>query len=457
MTSIVWFRQDLRVSDNPALDAAIAAGGAVIPVYIWSPDEENGWTLGGASRCWLHHALAQLQKELEQLALPLILRIGNSQETLSGLILETKATHLFWNRRYEPYAIQRDTKIKAACEISVRSFNSALLFEPWTIANKKGKPFKIFTPFWRTCLTEKEPAKPTPRPRGPFKTMQLPSLSLNELKLSKKFEAWQPECAEQVLERFLAGPIVHYAEGRDRPDLAGVSRLSPYLHFGQISPRQIWHSVKKPAGDAFLRQLGWREFAHHLLYHFPETVQKPLYAKFAAFPWLYDEKALQAWQKGQTGYPIVDAGMRELWQTGWMHNRVRMIVGSFLVKDLLLPWQEGARWFWDTLVDADLANNTLGWQWIAGCGADAAPYFRIFNPVLQGEKFDPQGAYVRKWVPELQKLPQIWLQQPWNAPDAALKEAGIVLGDSYPKPIVDHEQARKRALAALQTVKETDV
>ncbi|MCE5316776.1 MAG: DNA photolyase family protein [Parachlamydia sp.] len=471
--SIVWFRHDLRIHDQPALAAALALNGPVIPLFIWSPEEERNWPQGAASRWWLHYSLMALQEDLRSLGLNLIIRKGKSLQQLQTVIQETDARHLYWNRRYEPWAIQRDAAIKATLrdqDIEVHSFNSHLLFEPWTISNKQGRPFQVFTPFWNNCLT-KSVSSPLPPPCPCSKPApKIDSLTMQELDLLPHIawddglkKAWKPgnAGAEALLQRFLQEPILHYAQNRDRPDLEGVSRLSPHLHFGEVSPRMIWHSVKKlypkGAGDSYLRQLGWREFAHHLLFHFPNTVDTPLQSKYAAFPWLQNKDCLHAWQKGQTGYPIVDAGMRELWTTGWMHNRVRMIVGSFLVKDLLIDWQEGERWFWDTLVDADMANNTLGWQWVAGCGADAAPYFRIFNPVLQGEKFDPQGHYVKRWVPELAHLPLRWLHKPWKAPEDVLKTSGISIGNNYPKPIVDHDVARMRALAALKTIKESHV
>lgn len=471
-TSVVWFRQDLRIHDQPALAAALALKGSVVPVYIWSPEEEGNWPPGAASRWWLHHSLMALQKDLQGLGLTLVIRQGKSLQQLQTLIKETGAQHLFWNRRYEPWTIQRDAAIKATLRdqgIDVHSSNSHLLFEPWTISNRQGKPFQVFTPFWNSCLA-KLIAPPLPPPSTCLKgTPKISSLQVQDLDLlphiawdSGLKQAWKPGSAgsSDMLERFLQEPILEYSDHRDRPDLEGVSKLSPHLHFGEISPRMIWQAVKqrcKNKGDPYLRQLGWREFAHHLLFHFPHTAEAPLHHKYAAFPWIQNQAWLKAWHKGLTGYPIVDAGMRELWTTGWMHNRVRMIVGSFLVKDLLLDWREGARWFWDTLVDADLANNTLGWQWVAGCGADAAPYFRIFNPTLQGEKFDPQGHYVKRWVPELSRLPLRWLQNPWKAPEDVLKESGIILGKTYPKPIVDHDVARTRALAALNTMKEPHV
>ncbi len=478
--SLVWFRTDLRLADNPALHAAVSRGERVLPVYIDAPEEEAPWPPGGASRWWLHHSLGALAASLAELGSPLILRSGPSLPTLQALLRETGADAVFWNRRYEPHVIERDTRIKTAlreCVPHVETFNASLLHEPWTIANQSGKPFQVFTPFWRHALAKTALPEPLPAPASLRPPASAPSsLPLAALELEPKIpwhhglaEAWQPgeAAAAERLETFLLTAEAAYPSDRDRPDLKGTSRLSPHLHFGEIGPRQVWHAVRRHAertrtglraevwrNSRFLTEIGWREFSHHLLYHFPHTAGEPLREAFAAFPWKKDPALLRAWQRGLTGYPIVDAGMRELWHTGWMHNRVRMIAASFLVKDLLLSWREGAAWFWDTLVDADLAQNTLGWQWSAGCGADAAPYFRIFNPVTQGEKFDPLGAYVRRWCPELARLPDAWLHKPWAAPADLLAHAGIVLGQTYPRPVVDHAAARKAALAALASIKE---
>lgn len=469
--SIVWFRQDLRLADNPALAAACKRG-AVIPVYIWAPQEEGAWAPGAASRVWLHQSLLSLSHSLEQRGSALILRSGASLATLQELIGTSGASAVYWNGRYEPQAVARDAAIKQAlreqgCE--AESFNCALLREPWEVQTGGGKAYQVFTAFWRTCLRLAEPAQPLPAPPRISAPGKWPrSQSLRSLALEPKIDwaggirrAWQPgeAGAQEQLKRFLRDGLDEYSTGRDRPAQSGTSRLSPHLHFGEIGPRQIWHAVAatgKKAGAApataratYLREIGWREFAFHLLYHFPETPEKPLRSAFSTLEWLRDKKGLAAWQRGRTGYPVVDAGMRELWTTGWMHNRVRMIVASFLTKDLLISWQRGAKWFWDTLVDADLANNTLGWQWTAGCGADAAPFFRIFNPVAQGKKFDPQGDYVRRWCPELAALPAKWIHRPWEAPREVLRDAGVALGENYPQPIVDHARARQRALAAF--------
>ncbi len=474
--TIVWLRRDLRLADNPALHTAVARGGPVVPVFIWAPHEEKPWSPGGAARWWLHQSLSALQTSLHQLGLPLVIRQGDSLAELRRLVKETGADAVMWNRRYEPAVVQRDLHIKRELKadgLLVESGNASLLFEPWDVKNKQGGPFKVFTPFWKTCMTMPEPALPWPVPKK-IKAMTSPvrSLSLNDLQLEPRVD-WAQAMrvhwsvgetgALQMLERFTEQAAGRYGEQRDQPGVVGTSLLSPYLQAGLISPRQIWHHLRAgtPQGRIseldqgalhFLREVGWREFAYHLLYHFPHTTDQPLRDEYAKFPWVENDTALRAWQKGRTGYPIVDAGMRQLWALGWMHNRVRMMVASFLVKDLLIPWQAGAKWFWDTLIDADLASNTLGWQWTAGCGADAAPYFRIFNPILQGEKFDPQGAYVRQWVPELAKLPDDWIHKPWEAPSQVLQTAGVTLGGTYPYPIVDHHQARTAALQALATI-----
>ena len=479
MNSLVWFRLDLRLADNPALAAAVKRGGAVVPVFLWSPEEEAAWAPGGVSRWWLHQSLASLDANLRAAGSRLVIRRGPALETLCALAKETGAAAVFWNRRYEPAVITRDAKVKESLGrdgLVTENFNAALLHEPWTIQNKSQKPFQVFTPFWRHCLAQPDPPEPLPAPRRlAAPTKWLKSLALEELGLEPKINwaeglrtAWQPgeTGATGNLKGFLTSAFSDYSEQRNRPDVVGTSRLSPHLHFGEIGPRQIWHGLARLAakralplerwrGSQFLAEVGWREFAHHLLYHFPHTPTEPLRADFKKFPWRKDAVWLKAWQQGRTGYPIVDAGMRELWTTGWMHNRVRMIAASFLVKDLLLPWQDGARWFWDTLVDADLAQNTLGWQWVAGCGADAAPFFRVFNPTSQGEKFDPHGDYVRRWCPELAKLPTEWIHQPDKAPPEILRAARVKLGCDYPEPVVSHAIAREVALEAFARIKST--
>ena len=452
--AIVWFRQDLRLCDHPALAAAIERGGPVVPVFIWAPEEEGAWPPGGASQWWLHHSLTALAADLEKHGSRLIVRRGRSAAELERVIAETGASAVFWNRRYEPASIARDRAVKASLRergVTAESFQGNLLQEPWTIKNGAGQPFRVFTAFWKACLRETVPAAAKDAPgRMPAPAKWPHSLTVADLALQPTIdwagglrETWEPgeAGAQTQLARFRKEAIEEYSSGRDRPGVVGTSRLSPHLHFGEISAGQIWRAVS--GHEAYLRQIGWREFAHHLLFHNPESPERALRHEFDDFPWRPDAKALKAWQRGRTGYPLVDAGMRELWHTGWMHNRVRMVVASFLVKHLLIGWQAGAAWFWDTLVDADLANNTLGWQWVAGCGADAAPYFRIFNPVLQSEKFDAAGDYIRRWVPELAALPNDLIHRPWDAP---------LFPPNYPRPIVDHDLARKRALAALATI-----
>jgi deoxyribodipyrimidine photo-lyase len=460
---IVWFRRDLRLGDHAALEAA--RGRAIVPVFIWSPEEEGVWAPGAASRWWLHHSLTALDGDLRKRGSRLVVRTGPAPTALADLVRETGACAVHWHRRYEPWASAQEASVErtlTAMGCSARAFDGSLLAPPDALCNASGRPFQVFTPFYRSLLQRlavRGLAAPDPPPTrlGPVPA-HIASQPLTDLELLPRIpwdrqfrQVWRPgeAGAQDRLRSFLAKSVCAYAEKRDRPDLDGVSRLSPHLHFGEISPLQIWHAAQGIAGaEPFLRQLVWREFSYHLLQHFPNTPTEPLRAEFAAFPWRTDPDALLRWQRGRTGYPIVDAGMRQLWAIGWMHNRVRMLVASFLTKDLLIPWQEGARWFWDTLVDADLANNTQGWQWTAGCGADAAPYFRIFNPVIQGMKFDPDGAYVRQWVPELARMPSEWIHRPWEAPNGVLAEAGVVLGDTYPDRMVDHADAREQALQA---------
>jgi deoxyribodipyrimidine photo-lyase len=471
--AIFWFRSDLRVHDNPGLLAA-AARGRVAPLFVWSPEEEGDWPLGAASRWWLHHSLASLAATLRGLGSPLVIRRGPAQRAIAELLQETSATYVAWNRCYEPAAIARDAALKKAlpaCGAEVESFNGALLHEPWTVTTKAGDPCKVFTPYWRTCLRKGSPRAPLAAPASlPGPSRKPSSLKLEALELLPRPDwaagmrrDWTPgeEGARGLVERFVREALGDYEEGRNRVDRDGSSRLSPHLRFGELSPYQAWHAVESrrlpPAGhksrEVYLSELGWREFSYHLLYHYPRIATEPLREQFADFPWDDDARALRRWQRGQTGVPIIDAAMRHLWHSGWMPNRARMIVASYLTKNLLIPWQEGARWFWDTLVDADLASNTQGWQWTAGCGADAAPYFRIFNPVSQAEKFDPDGDYIRSWAPEIAALPTRWLHRPWEAPESVLAAAGVRLGRDYPLPLVDLGESRSRALAAYQAMK----
>lgn len=471
-TVIVWFRQDLRLTDNPALSHAVETGQPMLPVFILDDEHAGRWCAGAASRWWLHRSLEKLNASLGG---RMRFMAGNAEELLARLVLETKASAVYWNRCYEPWRIDRDRRIEAALRdagVAVGTFNASLLFEPWTVMKPDGTPYRVFTPFYRKgCLqSAAEPGEPAPAPALPdaqaaTSTSELDALGLlPAIPWYTSFEAhWSPgeAGARQRLEVFLEDGIRNYRNGRNRPDLPKVSRLSPHLHFGEISPREVWHAARlarESAGleddvDHFLRELGWREFSHYLLYHFPEMPRSNLQSKFDDFPWVEDAEALAAWQAGMTGIPIVDAGMRELWQTGYMHNRVRMVVASFLVKNLLIHWHRGEDWFWDTLLDADLANNSTGWQWVAGSGADAAPYFRIFNPVTQGRKFDPDGSYVRQFVPELAGLPSAHIHAPWEAPQQTLLDAGVRLGDSYPQPLVDLKASRQQALDAFRSLR----
>ncbi len=472
--TLVWFRRDLRLVDHPAL-AAAARRGPVIPVFIWAPDEEGDWPPGGAQRWWLHQSLESLSRDLAGLDSRLIIRRGPTEAALNALLDETGADAVFFNRLYEPAARARDRAIAQALEdrgVEIGHSNAALLWQPGAICTQSGDPYRVFTPFWKACLKAPEPATPVAAPDVLRAPGSWPGgVAIADLGLMPEIEwydgiaaAWRPgeDGAHARLTAFLDGPLAGYQEARDLPAEDGVSRLSPHLHFGEISPRSVWAEVAARRSDpdfargaeSYLRELGWREFAHHVLYHFPDTVTAPLNERFAGFPWREgDSDDLSAWQRGRTGIPIVDAALRQLWQTGWMHNRARMIVASLLVKNLRIHWHEGARWFWDTLVDADLANNTMGWQWSAGCGADAAPYFRIFNPVRQGERFDPEGRYVRRYVPELAELPDAFVHQPWNLPEKECRRLGFRLGESYPEPIVDLKESREAALAAYEQVK----
>ena len=468
---IVWFRQDLRLSDNPAFEAAVAMQAPILPVYILDDVNAGDFRQGAASRWWLHNSLTALNADLDD---SLVCLQGDAQELMLKLASDAGALGVFWNRCYEPWRITRDKRIKSRLLNEghlVRSFNGSLLFEPPHITKKDGTPYKVFTPYYRRGCLESgpPPRKPSGRAAGFSLHRDTDGLAVDELGLlpdigwyEEMADIWIPgeQGAQDRLDTFLDSGIGHYRKGRDRPDKSFVSRLSPHLHFGEISPHAVWHAASKLAGDEtlddnvdhFQSELGWREFSHYLLYYWPSLPHDNLQKKFDRFQWRNDDEALSRWQRGQTGYPIVDAGMRELWRTGYMHNRVRMIVGSFLVKNLLLDWRHGEAWFWDTLIDADLANNSAGWQWIAGSGADAAPYFRVFNPVTQGKRFDPAGDYVRHYIPELAAMPDSHLHNPWEASAATLAEAGVELGKTYPEPIVDLKASRARALAAFKAL-----
>jgi len=472
--AILWFRRDLRLTDNPALLQAMADNDQVLPLYIHAPADEIPWAPGAASRWWLHWSLQDLDRSLRERGSRLIIDVGEALAVIQRMVAQTGATRVYWNRLYDPATRARDTRIKLALRaqgLVAESHNALLLREPWTILNATGEPYKVYSAFWRKSSPGLAGCTPVPTPPGFRPAPAVDSLRSEDLGLLPRIpwdqglrERWQPG-ADAAMNRaiaFLDSALDAYAQGRDLPGTTGTSSLSPYLHFGEIGPRQVlaliaarYGTVEAPAAEAYVRELGWREFAHHLLYHFPHTATDPLDPRFARYPWRTEGTAelLAAWQQGRTGIPLVDAGMRELWHTGWMHNRVRMVVASFLTKNLRLPWQAGAAWFWDTLVDADLAANTLGWQWTAGCGADAAPYFRVFNPVRQGERFDPQGTYVRRWCPELAGLPDKFIHQPWAAPAATLRAAGLTLGADYPPPSVDLARSRLEALAGFETIK----
>ncbi|RDS79666.1 deoxyribodipyrimidine photo-lyase [Dyella monticola] len=463
-TAIVLFRRDLRLNDNPALSAAYASHSRVLPLYIHTENEDAPWQLGGASRWWLHHSLRALHEQLRERGGQLHLCKGNTLPSLRDVIEHSGTRAVYWNRRYEPAAIARDTHVKQALReqgIEVHSYSATLWREPWQVQTKQDAPYRVFTPYWRSVRPTLSVVEPLPEPTGvewadipgsaPLEAFEL----LPRIPWYKAFgESWCPgeRGAWDMLELFCDDALRDYAAARDRPARHGTSRLSPHLHFGEISPQQIFHALhrhaqridtrRRPDIEPYLRELGWREFAYHLLYHFPRTPVESFNPRFADFPWAPDDDALlRRWQQGRTGIPLVDAGMRELWQTGWMHNRVRMVVASLLTKNLRQHWLHGARWFWDTLVDADLANNTLGWQWVAGCGADAAPYFRIFNPVSQAQKFDPDGTYLRRWLPELAQLPNDLLHEPW-------KDASVAQRTGYLPPMLNLQASRAAALGA---------
>lgn len=473
MPSIVWFRQDLRLADNPALKEA-SKSSAILPIFILEDQTKlaEREVLGSASRWWLHHSLSALEKDLGGLAV----FKGHPETILKSVVKETNADKIFWNRCYEPGAIARDKKIKSELSgggLEVKSFNASLLVEPWQVETQSGGPYKVYSPFWR-AVQQMSHDGPGKKPKIDLDTASLKTskTNLDDLSLLPKNpnwaggweDLWAPgeKGAQQRLADFVKSGLKGYKKLRDRPDLDHVSKLSPHLHFGEISPRQIWAKMKHLADDKpelaedaqkFLSELVWREFSYHLLYHFPTLPNDNWKSEFDAYPWRQSKTQLKAWQQGQTGYPMVDAGMRELWQTGFMHNRVRMLVASFLIKHLRLHWHHGQRWFNDTLLDADLANNSASWQWVAGSGADAAPYFRIFNPIIQGQKFDPKGDYVRRWCPELKDMDNKFIHCPFDASDDDLEKAGVRLGETYPKPIVDHGAARAAALAGYDQVK----
>lgn len=462
---IHWFRQDLRLADHPALSAAATAN-EVIPLYILDDETPQSWAWGGASRWWLHQSLEDLGQSV-----PLVFRRGRADEILREVIISTGATAVYFTRDYAPWSGELEARVKTLCDdlgVTCQRYGGFLLHEPEAIRNGSGAYFKVYTPFSRACFASGEPRPPRPKSSVKWYSKGIASDQLSDWHLlptkpnwaNGLKRVWQPgeAGAVKLLSAFLEDGLKGYADGRDRTDLEHTSRLSAHLHWGEISPHQVWHATRHAMsraegaldrdGEKFLKEVLWREFAYNLLHHNPTFPEKAFRPEYDDFPWTDDPSALRAWQQGQTGYPIVDAGMRELWATGIMHNRVRMIVASFLIKHLLQPWQAGERWFWDTLVDADIGNNAASWQWVAGCGADASPYYRIFNPMLQGAKFDPHGIYVKRWVPELAHVPVEHIHTPWEM---------AVPPKHYPKPIVDHGLARERALNAFKQIKKVEI
>lgn len=461
--ALLWFRQDLRLFDHAALHAAVGTGRPVLPVYVLDDAAAGEWAEGGASRWWLHHSLASLTRDLKAVAAPLVLRRGETVAVLAALARDVGAAEIYFGAAVEPWARALELRVRDALMaegVAPRRFRTRTLFDPESIRTQTGGVYGVYTPFSRTCFGTGGPKPPVPAPRrvpaiDPPASDKLADWGLLPLKpdwAAGLRESWQPgeAGAQAALARFVDGAMTRYAARRDFPGEMGTSRLSPHLHFGEISAARVWHAVaERPGAEKFLKEVLWREFSQYLLWHHPALPEAPLRDFFARMPWRDDAVGLAAWRRGRTGVPIVDAGMRELWRTGWMHNRVRMVVASFLVKHLLIDWRAGQNWFWDTLVDADLGSNAASWQWVAGCGADAAPYFRVFNPVLQGQKFDPDGAYVRRYVPELAGLRDAYIHAPWEAPAAELAQAGVVLGRDYPAPIVGLAEGRARALAAF--------
>ncbi len=469
--AIVWFRNDLRLLDNPALYHAYKNYNRVIPIYIFDENLGGNWKRGEASKWWLHHALFHLNRDLNKEGCTLIIKKGETLEQLRKILSFTKAKEIFFNSLYELFNIKLEQEVEKLCSLlgaKVTRFKGNLLLEPWGIKNKQGNNFNAFTPYWNACKKKVNLPSSLPKPEFKVYHIQLSSDSLDDLNLLPKKVDWagglrdtweaSEKRALQLFETFIDNRLGDYSELRERPDIIGTSFLSPYLHFGQISVEYIYNSLRflscrnqtlSQEIEKYLSEIGWREFSYYLLYNFPRLPEENFKSYFDKFPWNTDKKLLKAWQKGLTGYPIVDAGMRQLRSIGWMHNRVRMIVASFLTKNLLISWREGAKWFWDNLVDADLANNSANWQWVSGSGADAAPYFRIFNPVLQGEKFDPKGEYVRKWVLELALLPNMNIHKPWEN----FSSKGFKIGMTYPQPIVNYNISRAHALAIYKQIK----
>ncbi|TPN81852.1 deoxyribodipyrimidine photo-lyase [Mesorhizobium sp. CU2] len=468
--TIVLFRRDLRLADNAALAAAAERGSPILALYILDEKSENVRTMGAASRWWLHHSLKALGDGMRDIGATLFMAHGRTGDVVSKAISASGADCVFWNRRYEPAEAAVDASLKTHLRgngLTAQSFDGALLHEPSLLKTGAGTYYKVYTPFSKALESAWDPRDPIDAPTsidgwtGRFETSSLADFGLLPWKPDWSgglAEQWAPgeAGAQERFRRFVSDELADYERKRDIPADPATSRLSPHLAFGEITPYQLFAGLRRSRSNGaakFRKEVAWREFSYHLLFHNPDLRKRSFRAEFEAFPWRDNAPALSKWQSGSTGYPIVDAGMRELWQTGWMHNRVRMVAASFLIKDLMIDWRHGEKWFWDTLVDADPANNPASWQWVAGSGADAAPYFRIFNPVLQGEKFDPRGDYVRRYVPEVAALPDRYIHRPWEAPGGVLKESRIELGRTYPKPIVDHASARDRALTIYQSIK----
>ncbi len=478
--TVVWFRDDLRIADHPAFFHAAKSGEPIMALYILDEKSDGLRPLGSAQKWFLYHALKSLDESLGKIGGCLHLRSGKSREIIREIINNENIGAVHWNRRCGKAELEIDAGLKAELQsvgVVVNSFQGNLLHEPYTTKTGSGGPYRVYSPFWRSLIASGEPRAPFPAPEEIIsynpRNAALPLDALQLLPTSPDWakgwsRIWNPseKGAAERFDDFVANGIHGYKEGRDFPDRDNISRLSPFLRFGLISPYQVWHGIRhheaadtvsNTDSEKFLKELAWREFSYHLLFHFPDIGWKNFQERFDEFPWRADgHEHLEAWQRGMTGYPIIDAGMRELWQTGYMHNRVRMVVGSFLVKHLLIDWRQGEKWFWDTLVDGDPANNPASWQWIAGCGADAAPYFRVFNPMLQGNKFDSDGEYVRKYVPELSKLPNQFIHAPFDVQPEILKQYGVTLGKTYPHPIVDHTRGRDRALEAFKELKKAD-
>jgi deoxyribodipyrimidine photo-lyase len=466
--ALVWFRNDLRISDNPALHAAAKSGAPVIALYILE-DIKVSRPMGAAWRWWLNGSLRSLADNLRACGVSLVFRRGDPRKIIADIVHEEKIGAAYWNRRYVAAEGKLDTEVEQhllASDCAVETFNASLLNEPWEIKSKGANgPIRVFTPYFNATKDRGNPRELIDDLRKIDAAKAPKSERVEDWNLEPSKPDWATDMdaswargedgAKERLKDFLNDALKGYADNRDRPDIDGTTRLSPYLAHGEISPHQIVGALPARGRDAdkLRAEIGWREFSYHLLHYYPNLARENFQRRFDAFPWRDNKKALKRWQRGLTGYPIVDAGMRQLWRTGWMHNRVRMVCASFLIKHLLLDWRLGEEWFWDTLVDADPANNTASWQWVAGSGADAAPYFRVFNPILQGEKFDPDGAYVRNWIPEIAALSNDYIHKPWEAAPLELAAAAITLGKTYPAPIVDHQEARDRALRAFQTLK----